>query len=169
MYKKVKLFMLFVLLPVVLLNISCTAASSTEGVGKTAPDFTLSSLKGESVTLSQFRNKKSLLLVFGATWCRYCVDEIPELKEVYSAYNDEELKLLYVDIQESERKIEAFVNKHSIPYTVLLDTTGSVANTYGVRGIPHQLVIDKNGSILYKGPRPYQGIMSLLDELLKNE
>jgi len=161
--------MVFALLPAIFLNISCSTASSTEGAGKSAPDFTLTSLKGESVTLSQFRGKKSVLLVFGATWCYYCVTEIPELKDVYSAYNDEELKLLYVDIQESQRKMQAFVNKHSIPYTVLLDMAGSVANAYGIRGIPHQLLIDKNGYILYEGPRPYQGIMSMLDDLLKNE
>lgn len=171
MYKEIKLYITLILLTIILTNLSCTAASSTEGVKdkKAAPDFVLRNLKGEEIRLSQFRNKKNILLVFWATWCPHCVSEVPELKEIYEKYKDQKLKLLSIDIQESHQKVSSFVKNYSIPYTVLLDTDGKVASAYGVRGIPHQVIIDKKGVILYQGPRPYGGLMSLVSKLIEKK
>ena len=146
------------------LNLNCTQATSLDQ--GTAPDFSLLSLENEEVTLSQFRGKEAVMLVFGATWCPYCVEEIPELKEIYNNYKDKGLRILYIDIQESREKVESFAKSRSIPYTVLLDASGEVANAYGVRGIPHQAVINKDGTIYYQGPRPYEGLKALISKLM---
>ncbi len=172
-----RLSAILLFIPALLLTSSCGTPPQEQGpepeprvaAPKDAADFTLTSLNGESIGLSQFRGKKSVLLVFGATWCPYCVQEVPELKEIYNAYNDGEIKVLYVDVQESRETVASFVEKHSIPYTVLLDADSSVARDYGVRGIPHQVMIAKDGSILYEGPRPYQGLVTLVEELLERE
>ena len=139
------------------------ASSGTKGSG-TAPDFSLKTLEGSTVTLSQFSGQKSVLLVFGATWCPYCVKEIPELKEIYNNYKDKGLEVIYVDIQESAEKVGPFAEKHGIPYTVLLDEKGEVAASYNVYGIPHQVLISKDGTKMYEGPRPYNGIEALLKD-----
>lgn len=166
MNKKGRLLIGILTLLFIFSNISCTPASSQEGNTRAAaPDFTLTSLDGENVSLSQFRGKKNVLLVFGTTWCPYCVKEVPELKEIYKNYRDRNVKLLYIDVQESEQKVSSFVKNYSIPYSVLLDIDGVVARDYSVRGIPHQAIIDKDGVILYEGPRPYNGLMSLLSKL----
>jgi peroxiredoxin len=168
MEKQVRSLALFALIPLVILNINCAPVSSEEGGARgAAHNFTLEAVDGDTVTLSEFRGEKSVLLVFGATWCPYCVTEIPEFKEVYNAYSDG-LELLSIDVQESHRKVASFVDKHSIPYKVLLDRDGEVARKYGVRGIPYQVFIDKSGSILYEGPRPSSGIMSLVVKYLED-
>lgn len=167
MLKSIRILILAIFLPVVLLNINCSPAESQESEDKSvAPDFTLTDLNGQEVTLSQFREDKNVLLVFGATWCPYCVDEIPELKEVYEKYQDDDIEVIYVDVQESLKKVSSFAQKHSLPYTVLLDETGSVAGQYNVRGIPHNVLIDKEGLIVYQGPRPFDGFIPLIENLI---
>ena len=167
MYKKRYSFLAFILSILMLTSTSCaqTANSVEAPIGKEAPDFTLESLRGEAVTLSSFKEEKGVLIVFGATWCPYCVKEIPELKEIFNKYKDGRIKLLYVDVQESAQKLKGFAEKHDIPYTILLDSTGAVARSYGVRGIPYQVIVNKEGKIFYEGPRPRGGLASMLLEL----
>jgi peroxiredoxin len=131
-----------------------------------APDFTLNSLDGEDISLSQYFGKENVFLVFGASWCPYCVKEIPELNEIEARYGGQGLKLLYINVQESREKVASFAQKNSMGYTVLPDTSGAVARLYRVRGIPHQVIIDKKGEILYEGPRPGQGLVYLIKETL---
>ncbi len=172
-----RLSAILLFIPALLLSPGCGTPSQEQGpvpgpraaAPKNAAGFTLTSLKGENVSLSQFKDKKSVLMVFGATWCPYCVQEVPELKEIYNTYNDGVIKVLYIDVQESRDTVGSFVEKHSIPYTVLLDTDSSVARNYGVRGIPHQVMVAKDGSMLYEGPRPYKGLVALVEELLERE
>lgn len=166
--KITRLLMLLAVVIAVSLNLSCRAASSQEAkAGGIAPDFTLSDLEGNEFTLSQFKHDKNVLIVFGATWCPYCVEEIPELKKIYETFKDDKVKLMYIDIQESPAKVGSFVKEKMIPYTVLLDTGGKVASSYKVRGIPHQVVVDKKGKIYYEGPRPAGGLLPLVSELAK--
>jgi thiol-disulfide isomerase/thioredoxin len=114
----------------------------------TYSDFSLSALDGSVVTLSQFEGKMPVLLVFGATWCPSCKEEIPLLKQVHKEFSGR-IKLLYVDVQESQQKVAAYVEEHKIPYTVLLDINGDVARDYGVNGIPLNIVADINGDIVF--------------------
>ena len=63
-----------------------------------AADFTLKSLEGEEFKLSSFRGKNPVYLVFWATWCPYCVKEIPRLKELYAKLAPKGLKILAINI-----------------------------------------------------------------------
>ena len=138
-----------------------STGSSTFEQGSTAADFTLKDLKGNDTTLSSFRGKK-VLLVFGATWCPYCVEEIPQLNAFYERHLDNDVKILSIDIKESLVKVTNFAQKQKIKYTVLLDLEGKVANQYNVYGIPTNILIDENGLIEYRGSAPKDGFESLL-------
>lgn len=131
-----------------------------------AADFTLKTLDGQEITLSQYFGKEGVMLIFGATWCPYCVQEIPELKEIEVQYGGQGVKLLYINVQESREKLVPFAQKHSIDYAVLLDTSGAVARLYNVRGIPHTVLISKEGKVLYEGPRPSEGLARLIEKTL---
>lgn len=117
--------------------------------GEKAQDFTLKDLKDNSISLSSFFGKKILLLDFSATWCPPCVAIIPTLKDIHANYKDVEVVAVF--IRESKQTMEKFVERHGIPYTILLDTDGSVASEYGIRGIPTVIIVDKDGIIRYKG------------------
>lgn len=129
-----------------------------------AEDFTLTALDGNAVTLSDFKGKENVLLVFGATWCPYCIEEIPTLKDLHAQYGTQGLAILALDIREPLDKVRAFADKKGITYTVLLDSDGTVAAHYGVRGIPTNIFIDKNGEILYRGSLDREKVESLLKE-----
>lgn len=132
-----------------------------------AADFTLPSLTGENISLSTYLGKKVILLVFGATWCPYCVKEIPELKEIDTAFKNKDFILLYIDIGESKKKVEAFAQEKALPYTVLLDEKSEVAQTYKVYGIPTGFLIDLKGKIAFKGGAPHGVLSQKIEELLK--
>lgn len=113
----------------------------------TAPDFSLNDLTGKQVNLRDFKGNKAVLLVFWATWCPYCVQEIPELKKINAEYKDKGLEIIAVDIKENPVAVTNFAKKQAIDYAVVIDVDGSVSKSYNVLGIPTNVVIDKNGFI----------------------
>jgi methylamine dehydrogenase accessory protein MauD len=123
-------------------------------VGQTASPFKLMTVDGKELELESFAKDKVTLLVFGATWCPSCRHEIPILKEYYNELKDEGLNVLAIDIQESEKKVKSFVEKQQINYPVALDSSAKVAMLYKVVGIPLNVILDKNGVIVYKENRP---------------
>ena len=118
-------------------------------MGDIAPNFDLESLDGQRIELNDYTGK-TVLLVFGATWCPNCRKEVPELKEAAKRYKDKGMQVVYVDVQESRKKVSAFAKKYGIRYTVLLDRKGDVARKYRVHGIPLNLVVGPDRKIRFK-------------------
>ena len=114
--------------------------ASAVKIGEVAPDFELLDTEGNKVKLSDF-NDQAVLLVFGATWCPSCRTEVPQVKAIKKKYSDRELKVLYVDIKESAKKVRSFRTKNKVNYTTLLDSEGTVARRYKVQGIPLNIVL----------------------------
>ncbi|MFQ5685250.1 MAG: TlpA family protein disulfide reductase [Candidatus Scalindua sp.] len=131
-------------------NIVFAEVETGVNVGQKASPFKLSTVDGKELELESFAKDKVTLLVFGATWCPSCRHEIPTLKEYHNELKDDGLNLLAIDIQESEKKVGSFINKNQINYPVVLDINADVARLYEVRGIPLNIVLDKNGVIRYK-------------------
>lgn len=116
-----------------------TAIESAE-----APDFTLKSVNGDDVTLSSFKGQKPVLLVFGATWCPYCVEETPRLIDLQNKYGDS-LQILGIDVDEPVEKVAPFVRKHQINYPMLLDIESEVSSQYDIVGVPTLILVGKDG------------------------
>lgn len=138
----------------ILILVSGLSAAPKEGIykGDLAPDFALETLSGETHKLSDYKGKQNVLLVFWASWCPPCMREIPDLIEIENKYSDKGLKILAVNVTASDRlgKVKSTIKKKKINYTVLLDQTGDIATTYQVRGIPTNIVVDKDGIIKYR-------------------
>ncbi len=113
----------------------------------TAPDFTLKDLSGKSVTVSSFRGKSPVLLVFSATWCPYCRRQIPYLIDLRKKIQVQDLAIYTIDVAEPRDKVAAFVASKGINYPVLLDPTNKVADLYGASGIPFFVLIDRDGNV----------------------
>lgn len=129
--------------------LGCSQAVSVEEKGQ-ASDFILDDLEGSKVSLSDLSKEKPVLLVFWATWCPFCIEEIPALNKIADAHKDK-VGIAGIDIKENVEKVKSFAQKKEIKYSILLDSTGSVAQKYGVLGIPTNVLIDKDGKILYSG------------------
>jgi peroxiredoxin len=117
-------------------------------IGKTAPDFELQSLEGESVKLSDFSGK-NVVLNFWASWCPPCREEMPEFQVIY-AENQEKLVFIGVNLQESRENAESFVEKLGITFPILLDPDAQVKEMYNVFTQPVTYFIDSNGKIVDK-------------------
>jgi len=111
-----------------------------------APDFSLNDIQGKTFKLSSQRGIP-VVIFFGATWCPACRGEMPFYKALYEKYAERGLKFLYIDINESSKRVAHFAKENSFPYLVLLDSDGNVANDYNIIGIPTLFLVDKEGNI----------------------
>lgn len=133
---------------------ACAKEEAIPGVnpGNQAPDFTLTSVEGKTVSLKDYQGIKSVYIVYWATWCPGCRNEIPYLKEAYQDFRTKDIEFfsINVGVNESRERIKLFKKKHAIPYPILFDEGGRVTKAYGVSGIPSHIIIDSNGLIVYR-------------------
>jgi len=141
------------------------APPSTEvpGVLAMIPDFSLQDLSGATRFLKDYRGK-TVLINFTTTWCPYCTREIPSLKNMYSSFNARGFELIAIYVNESREKVTSFTSKNDLPWTVLLDSDGTVAKMFGVTGVPTKFLVKKDGSIACG---PCVNVDTRIDELLK--
>lgn len=124
------------------------AAQALE-IGAKAPSFALADMKGEKVSLDDFKGR-IVILNFWATWCPPCRKEMPEFNKM-----DAELKksgeavLLAINLtdgrRETKSKVSQFMSSNKYGFRVLLDTEGEAADIFSIRGIPTTIVIDRDG------------------------
>jgi peroxiredoxin len=121
-------------------------------IGQQAPDFTLKTLDGSKVTLSDYFGKKVVMLEFWATWCNICVAEIPSIIKNYEKFKDQGFEILAITLQSGDdAEIAKVVEEHGITYPILIDERLKVATKiYGLAGpIPLKVVIDVYGIVRY--------------------
>jgi peroxiredoxin len=140
------------------------SAAAKQTFTEKAPDFVLKDLNGRKFRLSDYRGKQPVLIIFGATWCTFCREEIPHFKAIHEAYAKQGLEIVNIDIQESKEKVAKFSAKYGLPYRVLLDEDGAVAGIYDIRGVPSMVLVDQNGNILC---RQCQRVEPIIETLLK--
>ncbi|MCX6006726.1 MAG: redoxin domain-containing protein [Chloroflexi bacterium] len=116
--------------------------------GSTAPNFTLKTLDGTEVSLSQFRGKK-VILNFWASWCTPCKVELPHLQATWDKYKDSGnvMLLTVAGSQSDEDAIRSYVKDKDYNFTVCLDSGDSTFNRYEIVTIPKTYFIDKGGTI----------------------
>jgi len=140
-------------------------------VGSLAIDFSLKDLDGRPHSLKQMRGKRVVHVVFWATWCVPCLQEIPRLRNVYERYRDQGLQVLGVVINQGQAPdmVRAAAKEYRVTYPILFDADGSMANRYGISYIPQNFLIGKDGIIRYEGtglPRNYE---ALVEKLLRED
>ena len=124
-------------------------ASSTpisELIGKPAPDFLVTDLKGEELTLEKYRGQV-VLLDFWATWCGPCIREMPNVKRTYEKYKDQKFQIIAISLDRSQQPLEAFIEREGLAWVHYWDKSQKITNQYGVRGIPSTFLLDGEGVI----------------------
>ena len=115
-----------------------------------APDFSLKTIDGEDIRLSAFRGEKLVHITFWATWCPACLTEIPKLVKLHQAIGDKPVTVLAINVgvNDSVQKVRKLQERTQMPYRIIFDQSGYVAQQYGVMGIPTHVVVGKDGKIL---------------------
>jgi peroxiredoxin len=113
-----------------------------------APGFTLDSLDGGTITLGDLEGQV-VVLDFWAVWCRPCVEAMSHLQQLHERYADQGVVVLAINVEEDRHEVAEFVADHGYTLTVLFDSNGRIADAYGVVGIPHTVVVDREGEVHY--------------------
>jgi len=117
---------------------------------KEAPVFSLNSLDGKKISLSDFKGKP-VLITFWATWCESCKEELPVLNKFCAGKTDQLVFLLIAIDGERKKAVQKIVNEKKITLPVLLLLKEKVMDQYGVRGwVPQTFIIDREGRLIGK-------------------
>jgi peroxiredoxin len=123
--------------------------SFEEWWGRPAPDFTLTDIEGKTHKLSDYRGKEVIVEIW-TTWCPTCKLEVPHLKEVRGAFDQDNLAILAVS-NETPDILKTFVTDQTINYTVLA-STGSLPAPFGkAEFIPTTFFVDREGKFKLAG------------------
>ena len=137
-------------------------------IGKPAPNFTLENINGEEVSLEDYKGK-IIMLNFWATWCPYCVKEMPDMNQLQEENDD--LVILAVNIKEEKDKVKKYIEEGGYDFEVVLDTEGAVAGTYLVGPLPTSYFIDKEGIFIggIPGMLEYPQMKQLIEGIRENQ
>lgn len=115
-------------------------------------------------------NKKYTLLVFWASWCKPCIAEIPKIKELYKLYQADDLKIIYVTLDEDSTKFIEAVKKYDLSWSHVYGDK-SVIKSFGVLGIPQVFLIDNTGKIAYsrEEEKDFKSELPVLEAILKKK
>lgn len=116
--------------------------------GFLAPDFSLQTPEGETVSLSELRGQ-AVLVNLWATWCPPCRAEMPAIQKLYDEYKDQGFMVLAVNMtyQDNPQSVLPFTRENNLTFPVLLEETGEMARKYELRSLPSSFFINRDGII----------------------
>ncbi len=123
---------------------------ATGPIGQRRPDFTLSDLRGNPRSVSEW-DGKVLVINFWATWCPPCRREMPAFVELQEAYGARGLQFLGIAIDERE-KVQNFADTYGVNYPILIGELDAikVSKRYGNRfgALPYTVIVNREGKIV---------------------
>ncbi|HEY2113565.1 MAG TPA: redoxin family protein [Candidatus Angelobacter sp.] len=132
-----------------------------------APEFEISTLQGQQVSLKQLAGR-IVVMDFWATWCPPCRASVPELKELTKKYPVEKLTLISVSADKDDSAWREFVAKKKMDWAQYRDADHKVLDAFGIHSFPTYLVIDGDGAIKerFTGMNPQETIVHRLKTTL---
>jgi thiol-disulfide isomerase/thioredoxin len=132
-------------------SLACASASTSPAVGTAAPDFTAHSYVTGDKTRLRDQQGKIVILTFWATWCAPCRKELPNLEGIQEHVGKDKLVVLAVNFRDTDdtlRYLKKDAKQAAWKITLLEDSSGSIADKYGINSIPHLFLIGRDGNIL---------------------
>lgn len=137
---------LFFLFCLVVLPITASAAAAK------MPHFKLTDVASGSKVDSSAYSGKAKLVVFFATWCMPCMQEVPSLMSLQEEYAEQGFTVVAISVDNRRENVEKFVARNEVNYPVLLFDRRVVDDFGGIPGLPTTFVVDRDDNVLKKYP-----------------
>lgn len=120
-------------------------------VGKTMPDFSVTTIQGETFSLSDsLKEKKAVMVNFWATWCYPCELEMPYMQEAYEKYKDKvDVIALSIEPSDTDDVLKEYAKEHGLDFLIANDAETWLSQIYAEDAIPATLLIDRFGIIVH--------------------
>lgn len=129
-----------------LLSVTAMAQLQPAAQSPLAPDFTLQSVNGDNIKLSEQRG--SIVLVnFWASWCGPCRTEMPALEQLAQKYRDMGVVVLGVNVETEADGVNRYLRDIHVSFPLLLDQQNIASKAYNVEAMPTTVIIDKDGKV----------------------
>lgn len=142
--------------------------------------FSLEDQYGKIHTISDYKGKV-IFLNFWATWCPPCVQEMPDIQQIYELYGYNETDVIILGVatpndensytqEGSKQHVIDFLLEHEYTYPTLMDTTGMLAMQYGISAYPTTFMIDMNGNVYgyIPGMLTYEIMESIIEQTISS-
>ena len=173
---------LLLVLVFIVMSFSAFAAKSNKKEDVKMPNIVLYDQYGKKHSLEEYKGKV-VVINFWATWCGYCVQELPEFEKVYKEFgsNKKDVVILGVagpktkenpnNVDVEKDKIISFLKKKNVTYPTLMDEAGKSFDDYGIKYFPTTYVINKNGYLegFVNGAISGEQLKNAINETLKKK
>ena len=173
---------LVLILVFIIMSFSVFAAKSNKKENVKMSNIVLYDQYGKKHNIEEYKGKV-VVINFWATWCGYCVEEMPEFEKVYKEFgsNKKDVIILGVagpkskensnNVDVEKDKIISFLKKKNITYPSLMDETGKSFDEYGVKYFPTTYVINKKGYLegFVNGAISGEQLKNAINETLKKK
>ena len=132
-----------------------------------APDFSLTSFDGRTLTLSELRGQV-VIINFWASWCPPCREEAAYLEQTWRKYKDKGVIFIGVDWVDTEKEALAYMKEFDLTYFNGPDIGTRIAQAYNIQGVPETFYVAKDGELrgVHIGPLKSPELDDKIDELL---
>ncbi|MCG7536168.1 TlpA disulfide reductase family protein [Pseudoalteromonas sp. OOF1S-7] len=125
----------------ILLALSATATA------KSYPPLQAATVEGQAVSSTN----KVTYLKFWATWCAYCVEEMPLLQQTYeNSQGRYQVITVNVGFNQTVEGVKTYLNRYGYQFPTVFDSTGAITRQYQVTGTPQHILLDANGTEIYR-------------------
>ena len=173
---------LVLVLDFIIMSFSAFAAKSNKKEDVKMPNIVLYDQYGKKHNIEEYKGKV-VVINFWATWCGYCVQEMPEFEKVYKEFGSNKKDVIILGVagpksKENQNnvdvvkdKIISFLKKKNITYPTLMDEVGKSFNDYGIKYFPTTYVINKNGYLegFVNGAISGEQLKNAINETLKKK
>jgi len=123
-----------------------TGASQALTIGEKAPDFTLKTLTGENLNITEQRGN-IIVINFWASWCGPCRTEMPILQEFHDQYQDLGVAVWGVNVEQENQAGLDYIRELAVDFPIFFDASNEVSANYNVEAMPTTVIIDRHGKV----------------------
>lgn len=131
-------------------------------IGQKVPNASAYTLDGKRVSLDEYKGKR-LILIFWASWCKDCLQEIPHISKFYENLHKQNIALISISIDKDKTELLKFLKEKKINYPILFDKGLNFTKKFQLIGVPSMWIIDKKGVIKAQNLRNIEMVKNFLE------